>query len=185
MSDSRDVRLSSSVTVGIYRKLELLEERKELGKFVRERFEERYFRPALCVPRSIKHGFSLMAIGCLVVETLEAFYQGVPNTNRRSRRMFEDFFHRDSPFNVFSSRDNWFYFDIRCAILHQAEVRNGWRIRRDGALLDSDEKIINANRFLVEMRLLVMAYSEQLEQDEVLWRNFRMKMKAICENCER
>lgn len=176
-----ETKLSSSITVNNYRKLEASGDRKEIGKFIYQRFDERYFRPILV--SSNKHGFTLMAIGCLVIETLESFYQGRRDSVRISKRMFRDFFNRDTALKVFSSEDDWFYSKVRCGILHQAEVVGGWRIICTGALLNSVDKTINATKFIQELQKVLEDYAIQLETDELLWSNFKLKMDAICQNC--
>ena len=75
-------KLSSSTTVARYKKLEAANDREALGQFLVERFDERYFRPI--EDSSSKHGFAVLAVACLVIETLESFYQGLPDTRRVS-----------------------------------------------------------------------------------------------------
>jgi hypothetical protein len=179
---SGSTKLSSSMTVAHYRALEQVEDCEELGHFIVERFEERYFKPI--EDSASKHGFTILAVCCLVIETLESFYQGLADTKKSSARMFRDFFRRDTSLRVFDSLDDWFFLNIRCGILHQGETRGGWRILRSGPLLDRKAKTINATRFLRELRKAVMAYSAQLKIDDKSWSNFRRKMNAICVNCE-
>ena len=139
-------KLSATVTVSRYRELVKVKDKAVLADFIEERFDERYFRP---VERSAsKHGFAIMAVACLVVETLESFYQGRADTRGVSKKMFRDFFARDTSLNIFRNGDDWFYDDIRCGILHQAETRNGWKILRSGSLLDERNKTVNATAFL-------------------------------------
>ncbi len=176
-----DTKLSSSITVRRYRAFQQAGKREALARFVQERFDERYFKPV--GESSSKHGFTLMAVGCLVIETLESFYQGRADTRGVSAQMFRDFFKRDTPLKVFAGKSDWFYKDIRCGILHQAEARGGWRIQRHGPLLDSSARTINASRFLRELRKAVGAYSHQLQTDEICWKRFQNKMEAICRNC--
>jgi len=176
-----DVKLSTSMTVARYRALEQAGDRHALACFVRERFDERYFRPV--EDSRSKHGFALMAIGCLVIEALESFYQGLADTRGKSAEMFRRFLNRGTPLRVFGGRNNWFYRDVRCGILHQAETRGGWRIRRAGALFDASTRTINASRFLRELRKQVEAYSNQLAQDDDCWKRFQIKMQAVCSNC--
>lgn len=170
------------MTVAHYCAFERLEDRKALGNFIVERFEERYFKPV--EDSKSKHGFTILAVCCLVIETLESFYQGRPDTKRISQDMFRDFFKRDPLLRVFGSEDNWFYRDIRCGILHQGEIRGGWRVLRSGPLLDTKEKTINATRFLRELRKAVIIYSTQFMTNEECWNLFKKKMKAVCANCE-
>jgi len=176
------VSLSSNVTVARYRALEAAMDRAALALFVRERFEERYFRPAFGV-KGTRHGFTLMAIACLVIETLEAFYQGIDSTRGRSREMFAAFFARPTQLRVFGGDQDWFYQHIRCGILHQGEARGGWRILRRGPLLDNETRSINALLFLRAVRNAVAEYSYQIEHDDAIWRRFKLKMAAVCGAC--
>lgn len=177
-----DIWLSDKVTVRQYKELENTD-RKSIAQFVRERFNERYFDP---MDSDRKHGFTIMAVCCLVIETLESFYRGEGDTKGRSELMFCSFFARCASLNEFGGGGSWFYKDIRCGLLHQSEARNGWRIRRDGPLLDMNERVINATLFMCELKSAVDAYANQLEHDDgQLWANFKKKMKAVCKNCVR
>jgi hypothetical protein len=176
-------KLSSSVTVAQYKRLEESNERQAVAQFVRERFDERYFSPIESTPREKKHGFTILAVCCLVVETLESFYQGLGDTKGKSKDMFASFFSRDTPLKVFGGGNNWFYYDIRCGILHQSETRNGWRVRRTGPLFDPNDKVIDATKFLRELRRAVDTYAAQLVHDDRLWELFKKKMQAVCDNC--
>jgi len=177
-----ETKLSSTITVSNYRELEVAGDRKAIGKFICQRFDERYFRPIL--DSSNKHGFTMMAIGCLVIETLESFYQGRRDSVRISKKMFRDFFNRETALKVFFSEDDWFYYKVRCGILHQAEIVGGWRVIRTGDLLNSVEKTINAKKFIQELQKILKNYEIQLQTDELLWSNFKLKMDAICQNCQ-
>lgn len=175
------IKLSSSITVAHYFKLEKAEDRDTLGKFIKARFEERYFKPL--EDSQSKHGFTILAVACLVIETLESFYQGHADTRNMSKKMFSDFFKRETPLKVFDSPGSWFFYDIRCGILHQGEARNGWRIWRKGPLLNTNNKTINATRFLQELKAAVAVYGNQLSSDDECWRYFKKKMAAVCANC--
>jgi hypothetical protein len=176
-------KLSSGVTVSRYRKLVQNDDRQALAQFVRDRFDERYFRPIESTPKEYKHGFTTIAVCCLVIETLESFYQGLGSTKKDSWRMFRDFFARGTGLNVFGGNRNWFYNDIRCGILHQGESRNGWRIVRIGALLDVPDRRVNATKFIRELHKAVDAYADELQLDDALWKAFKVKMEVICNNC--
>ena len=181
---AHNTKLTATVTVEHYQRLEQNNDRKALAEFVRQRFDERYFLPIESMLPQNKHGFMIMAIGCLVIETLESFHQGMATTKRHSSAMFRDFFARNTALNVFGGENDWFYKDIRCGILHQSEARNGWRILRRGQLLDKSTKSINATKFLRELRRAVSAYAKLLQEDEEVWVKFKKKMKAVCKNCE-
>jgi hypothetical protein len=97
--------------------------------------------------------------------------------------MFSDFFSRDTSLKIFGSKDNWFFKNIRCGILHQGETRDGWRILRTGPLLNINSKVINATLFFRELRKVIEAYENQIIIDDECWKNFKQKMKAVCKNC--
>lgn len=178
-----NTKLSSTVTVARYRELEQYDDRRALAQFVRDRFNERYFRPIESTSSADKHGFTIMAVCCLVIEALESFYQGKADTKRQSKEMFEGFFGRDPTLNVFAGGGDWFYNDIRCGILHQSETRGGWRVLRSGPLLDVPTRCINATAFIRKLRQAVDTYAIQIQHDEALWALFKKKMKAVCDNC--
>ncbi|MCZ4314625.1 hypothetical protein O4H66_14545 [Comamonadaceae bacterium G21597-S1] len=175
--------LTKTVTVAKYRELEAAGDRVASGRFIVERFYERYFEPTVGAPK--RHGFTLVAVGCLVIETLECFYEGKATSQGCSRAIFRNFFTRPTGLEALGRGGDWFYRDIRCGILHQAETCKGWRIRRSGPLLDATSHSINAKRFIVLLQKAVEAYAINLAKDPALWENFRTKMDAICNNCIR
>jgi len=140
-------RLSQTVTVAEYRALAQASDRKRLGSFIRNRFDERYFRPA--EKSCAKHGFAQMAVACLVIETLESFYRGLAGTCGHSREMFSGFFERDTPLKIFGGGNDWFYYDVRCGILHQAETRRGWRVLRVGPCSTAKRRRFMPQRFIL------------------------------------
>ncbi|MFZ6673452.1 hypothetical protein [Undibacterium sp. Xuan67W] len=178
MADS--TKLSSSTSVADYKKWKAANDRERLTHFFVERYEERYFQP---IDSSYKHGFTMLAVACLVIETLESFYQGLTDTDGKSKKMFRDFLARDTSLRVLGIAGDWFYKDIRCGILHQSESRGGWRILRSGPLLDTEKKAINASAILCALRQEVNKYAEKIQTDEQLWEHFCRKMDAVCKNC--
>lgn len=182
MPDANHTHLTKTVTVAQYRELEKANDRAACGLFIVERFHERYFEPTIDAPT--RHGFTLMAIGCLVIEALECFYEGKKDSKGISGEMFEKFFERHIGLEEFGGDDNWFYKNIRCGILHQAETTGGWRVLRNGKLLDTQRRSVNATAFIRHLQNAVQDYAEQLEADDKLWKNFRKKMNAVCANCE-
>ncbi len=183
MPNATMTRLTNTVTVAQYQALEAADDRAACGRFIFQRFHERYFEPTINAPT--RHGFTLMAIGCLVIEALECFYEGKAHSKDGSAKMFAAFFQRPTGLEAFGQGDNdWFYKEIRCAVLHQAETIGGWRLQRSGKLLDMGERVINAKRFVELLQCAVGNYAMLLENDEALWRNFKKKMAAVCVNCE-
>lgn len=163
--------------------MEAASDRAGISRFIVQRFDERYFEPTLTAPK--RHGFTLLAIGCLVIETLECFYQGLGDSNRASRRCFRQFLTRPTGLEAFGhGPKDWFYDQVRCGILHQAEVVGGWRILRKGPLLDMQQRTINARKFVDLLQLAVRDYAKQLQTNDELWANCCRKMITICSNCQ-
>lgn len=185
MPDANHTHLTKTVTVAKYREMEKANDRAACGRFIVKRFHERYFEPTIDAPT--RHGFTLMAIGCLVIEALECFYEGRADSDGKSKAVFRRFLERDTGLQALGGGDDWFYKQIRCGILHQAETVGGWRIHRSGPLLNARERVINAKRFIDLLQAAVRDYARQLEAagpEDALWENFKKKMDAVCKNCE-
>lgn len=175
-------KLSLNYSVAQYRQMRDADDRIGVGRLLSQRFNERFFSPAL--DASVRSGFTQLAIACLVIETLECFYQGKPNSAGNSRKFFNTFLARHDVLSMLAQgRPDWFYYDVRCGILHQAEVVGGWRIWRKGNLVDVESKTINAKLVITELKNAVAVYVEQLLVDDALWQNCCLKLNAVCDNC--
>jgi hypothetical protein len=178
------VWLSSTVSVAKYQELERMRDRIAIAKFVSERFTNRYLDP-LEVNRAKKSGFTLLAVSCLMIEALESFSRGWPNTDHKSELAFCSFFARWPEFVALRPHSSTFYRHIRCSILHQAETTDGWRIWRRGQLFDAKQKTVNATAFLNALRSVLCSYCKQLENEpwnSEIWKSFRKKMATVCRN---
>jgi hypothetical protein len=206
--DLNKVELSSSVTVAKYREMEAKQDLNALADFIGKRFSERYISPLQA--SSEKHGFLMMAAGCLLIETLESFYQGWPTTDKGiPRRDIQDsckptdpkrntvsssevafcyFFQRETAFSQLRAISRDFYEHVRCGILHQGETTGGWRIWREGVLFEANDLTVNADEFLAEVKQAIEGYADKLRNagwDDPIWKTFRHKMDAIIEHCNR
>lgn len=178
--------LSSSVTSEKLNKLIINSEKVLIADFILERFNERYISPIENLDSTEKHGFSIMAISCLMIESQESFKNGWENTRNRSESAFKIFFNRESNFSEFKNYSSDFYKNVRCGILHQSETTNGWKIRRDGKLFEPKTKTINASKFLSELKKVLINYTNDLkksEWDSEDWDNLRRKLRNIIKNC--
>lgn len=137
-------------------------------------------------------GFAIMALDCLLIETLQQFYEGVDETPyKKSKSYFHDFLTKTS-FSTFfdSSMADMFYHLIRCGILHKAEIKGSSRIwiRKDSPLVmyAPDRKGLHINRDKFHQQL-IEEFEEYVNQLRVntaanaeLRRNFKRKMDFIC-----
>lgn len=179
-----ETKLSSSVTVKQYRAYRDAGDREAIADLIFERFYERYIEPFKS--NSAKHGFSMMASGCLMTETLYCFKKGRKKTGETGRVAFENFFADSSHLQKFIGHGSEFYANVRCGVLHQGETYDGWKILRKGDLFQPAEKTINAAKYLVLLEKELKGYTESIKRkplnsDE--WKAAVKKLDHICDNC--
>ncbi len=97
-ADLDKVELASNFTVGDYRVARDTQNKGIIADAIRRRFKERYIDP---VNGGNKHGFTMMAISCLMIESLETFRQGWKDSNGKSEVAFCYFFNSHSQFDNF------------------------------------------------------------------------------------
>lgn len=160
----------------------------EAAAVVRDRLEGRFLRFANNWLEDEYSGFVVLAIDCLLVETIQQFKEGVPNGDGRSKSLFKKFLEgpRFQPQFVTDQIREDFYKDIRCGLLHQGEAKKQWLIRRQQATLlqrvGADGYIIDVERFhaavkdSLEEYLADICKPEKVEVRTNLWK----KMNHIC-----
>jgi hypothetical protein len=133
-----------------------------------------------------RFGFAVMAIDCLLVETLGAFLAGLENTKGKSEETFCDFLTTRPLFKAdfTPALAAQVYSEFRCGILHQAEVYGGSRVWSVGALVrdDSGTLTINRTKFHEQLKAEFQNYLAELRDpaNTSLRDNFRKKMNFIC-----
>ena len=181
-----NTELASGVTVRDYENArdQSPSDRVFIAELIRKRFTERYIEPARAKPT---HGFTMMAVACLMIEAFESFRQGWDTSKGKSEKAFELFFTHSEQFKDIQGYSKDFYDHIRCGILHQAETRGGWRIRRDQSpLFDNEAYTINATRFLEALAQVLDDYCDMLKTADwknSQWNNARIRLDSIVENC--
>jgi hypothetical protein len=182
--NSDDSKLASRFTVGDYARAASDKDRRVIAEAIRRRFTERYISPVS--ESKAKHGFAMMAICCLMIESSESFRQGWESTDGRDKQAFQLFFARQPTFAVFRGNETYFHRNVRCAILHQGETYNGWKIVRTGPLFEQATRTINAARFLDKMKRLLDEFCDSLKSadwESEDWKNVNKKMRALCKHC--
>jgi hypothetical protein len=133
-------------------------------RLLRERVNVRYLDPLeilITHDKSSKSaGFSIATIECALMEFIAALIEGrlfkkplspTDNTHRfysdsalvysrflRTSIIFGQYF--SSPNNNPSFRPDDFYKNVRCALIHEAQTKNGWEIKIFGRTKDNDLK---------------------------------------------
>src|SRR5438067_3408767 len=131
-------------------------------------------------------GFTVLAIDCLLVETLEAFIEGLEDTDGQSKKVFRRFLRTRKQFAAeFTSDDiaNRFYEQFRCGILHQAETGGDSKVWSVGPLLrvEGNAITVNRNKFHDCLKTEFQTYLSELRdpQNSTLRGNLLKKMNFI------
>ncbi|MBI2485610.1 MAG: hypothetical protein HYW01_01340 [Deltaproteobacteria bacterium] len=138
-------------------------------------------------------GFAVLALDCLLIETLQQFRKGLPATPQgrgEAGKFFESFLTETSFSSYFNNKElaSMFYNQIRCGILHQGEVKENSRvlIRKVTPLVSftADRRGIIINRKLFHKQL-VNEFEQYLSQlrdpsNSDLRSKFKKKMDHIC-----
>jgi hypothetical protein len=173
------------VSVAAYLLLEEAQKQNDLAAFFVERLSERYVRPIEASPG--RHGFTTMAVSCLLIETLEQFWNGWAETPPgQGKKAFIQFIGRTPGLSCLNIHSGDFYTSVRCGILHQGETKGGWTIGKTGALFDLNLLKLNADLFHAEVKSAVHDYADKLKisnWNDDIWIKFRLKMTAIRANC--
>lgn len=134
-------------------------------------------------------GFCVMALNCLLIETLLQFKKGWKTTKGCNKEAYSNFLYKEFRY-IFPEKSlaERFYKDIRCGILHSAETTNGSQltIRQNKAISIINEEgsisvdVIKIYEALVEyvnnyIRIL-MNNNNKRERS-----CFLKKMRYICE----
>ncbi|WP_419146833.1 hypothetical protein [Pseudoalteromonas 'SMAR'] len=180
------VELSSSFSSEDWQELKGSQDKAQIITVLRHRYSERYFEPFK--KNESKHGFSMMAVSCLVIESLISLKHGWKKTNKPGRVIFEEFFSTSQHLTDFTGLGADFYQHIRCGILHQAETTGGWRIRRGCSLplVCSDTKVIHATKFLNRLEKEFENFLTELGGQEFAspqWSKVVRKIDHIVANC--
>jgi hypothetical protein len=202
----KNISIAPGHTIGDWQALDLSDKRyspaweKAIGILearIRGRFIEPVNQLLACEkdisPKERKYGFSIMAILCLLVESLQSFFEGKGNTQGISKSVFTRFFTENEPFKsrykVTPDLAVHLYYHLRCGILHQAEVTGGSRLRSIGPTfrMTNGKLIINRTKFANAVFQIFDDYLKNLKADTpegvALRINLEKKFTQIIANC--
>jgi hypothetical protein len=188
-----DMRISPRFRVSDWRKLDLTMERDWMVaiEIFKDRLEGRFLNFIVLLEKEKYSGFLIMALDCLLVETLQQFSLGMQETPRNKVKEYFISFLTEGRLRRFFNEDmaGLFYYQVRNGILHQAEIKGSSRVltNREFPLVrysnDNDGIIINRRLF---HRQLVLAYEDYVirlknPREKKLRNNFQRKMNYICQ----
>ena len=106
----------------------------------KSRIEERFLHPIRELERydkaeflPMRPGFAILALDCLLIDTIQSFREGRISTGEISpAASFKNFMRGSLAFKSFTGRDrDDFYGYVRSGLLHNGETRRNWKVRID------------------------------------------------------
>lgn len=197
---SDDMEIAPGYTVGDWKQLNLAIDRNQdwskAIKIFETRIRRRFLDPVDILiaheaekPRGA-FGFAVIAIDCLVIETLQGFREGEPDHNGKSKRLFRAFLatHWSNFFDdgcCDNSKADIFYKRCRCGLHHSGQTDGELRLRRSGPMIRfkaGNRTVVNRTGFHEAVKCEFNRYLGELidGNDSKLRENFRNKMDAIC-----
>ena len=188
--DFGPLRISPKFTTVDWKALDLATKDawSRVAEIVRDRLDGRFLSFARLCLESPQSGFVVLAIDSLLLETIQQFRDGVVDGHGRSEEMVCKFLTgpRFQP-NFDEAARKAFYRDIRCGLLHQAEAREMWLIRRDQETMlrhhpAGARYVIDVQRFHSALELSFTDYLDELRRPEAdeLRKKLSEKMTEIC-----
>lgn len=159
-----------------------------------KRLSERYVEPVEILQNHEKEksahekkfGFTILAIDCLLIETLQSFYEGITDSTGKSKLLFKHFLQQRDNFKQLFMDEldvNYFYNNFRCGILHQGQTFKNAKIWAIGNLMvkEGDQVTINRDLFHEAVKKEKDIYIKTLSNrtDTILLDNFKKKMDFI------
>lgn len=193
------MEIAKGFTATDFKKLNLLSftDLDRAIEVLNQRLDERYIEPAdrlIQFENGVsaqykKYGFTILAIDCLLIETLQSFYEGIIDSSGKSKDLFANFLLQRNQFSCYFKTKNdakAFYKNFRCGILHQAQTFNNTKVQVIGDLISQRDgfTIVNRIKFHEAVKTEVRKYIELLKEknDQTLINNFRKKMNFIANN---
>lgn len=157
-------------------------------EIVKDRLHGRFLRYAGNCLRSPHSGFVVLAIDSLLLETLQQFREGIVDGRNKSKVMVTRFLagQRFQP-DFDENARNAYYSDIRCGLLHQAEARQMWLVRRGEEVMlrsspNGEGYVIDVQLFHKAIRSSMNDYLRELLKptSKELRAHLWTKMNHIC-----
>jgi len=164
--------------------------------YLEQRLTERYVDAADTLigseshlpPGQKKFGFTIIALDCMLLETIGAFYLGLTDTRKYgSTNVFTCFLTNRQQFksDFDGTKAELFYQDFRCGILHQTEIKGDGIVWSVGQLVSEVGNSLKINRteFHERMKKELEIYIKTLKDPAASTDErprFKKKMDFIC-----
>lgn len=142
-------------------------------------------------------GFTIVSVQCALIEFLAALKVGKSHKflmkgekvgehdYTSSNAIFCDFLFKEEPFkkcfpDIFAARE--FYKNVRCALLHEARTKNGWKIWASGSIaVDFKEKIVRRDALQIAITSYLDSYGLILTKDHNMQAAFIRKFDNLAD----
>ncbi|WP_395056651.1 hypothetical protein [Flavobacterium sp.] len=103
--------------------------------------------------------------------------------------IFISFFNKREPFKDLLIKGDDFFWNIRCALLHETQTKNGWKIKANGVDKSIKDKIIYRDLFQKDIETVIENYKKSIiVNDNIttigLRENFIAKFNHICKESQ-
>ena len=161
------IEFRKGTTIGKIKEMIVYHQTADLADEIYERFVERFLTPLLNVPKEHRHGFFTMAICCLLIEAIQRFRQGLRDEKGDEKEdLYGNFFHDFPQFGVNRRQGKALYHTLRSGVLHLGETKGWLIVRRGKSIVDFDDKIINASKFLDALQKSLEEYRDKLKKSK-------------------
>lgn len=158
-------------------------------EILHDRIDGRFLRMTESIVGVDFSGFAVLALDCLLIETLQQFKEGVKQTPRsKCVEYFKEFLTKTSFGKYFNETMAGIFYDaFRCGILHQAEIKGSSKVWKIGELVrmtaDGKGLVVNHKKFHAELLEVFAHYLKELRDgtNQTLRANFKKKMDFICQ----
>lgn len=161
--------------------------------FLKKRIHSRYLAPVETIRKygTLEgEGFAMVSIQCAIIEFLAALRAGMNHSvkaigeyeYRNSSSFYKTFLCNAPMFseNFDEAGANDFYTSIRCALLHEARTKNGWKIWAEGdTAIDFKKKYLFRNNFQSLIESYLDHYKIELQESPTLQAAFIRKIDHL------
>jgi hypothetical protein len=193
-----DLEIAPGITVAVWKRLDLT---NPMGadwdvaiRIFEHRIRSRFIEPANLLIQHEQYkergtfGFAILALDCMVIETVQGFREGLINHGKRSKELVAACLQQGRFAGWFKTEAAAarFYVGYRCALHHTGQTDGDLRVRRSGPAVDRDSSpgaiAVNRTAFhdLVKSELADYANELRSGSNPELRENFRKKMNALC-----
>jgi len=159
-------------------------------KILETRIKRRFLEPAKSLEGNAYAGFAILALDCLLIESIQAFRRGKNAKNSaESRKAHTTFLTTTPKFSDFFSDAlaNDFYTSVRNGLLHDGETRKGWLVKANNkyALVDPQPKnfvVVNRLKFHAALVSEFESYLQSLRDpaEITLRKNLVKALNNLC-----